>query len=79
MANLRVQDYVVIKEKAHSNEFISFSKIAGSRRCDDIQSHSKGLISSCRIKKTISSKACKTPLNFLTVKLLPHIQIKWKH
>ena len=25
------------------------------------------------------SKACKTPLNFLTVKLLCHIQILWKH
>ena len=32
-----------------------------------------------RYTEYLGSKACKTPLNFLTVKLLRHMQILWKH
>ena len=40
---------------------------------------SDGLLLSKKMYKTRGSKACKTPLNFLTVKLLWHIQVLWKH
>ena len=31
------------------------------------------------VLKVLDSKACKTPLNFLAIKLLCHIQILWTH
>ena len=42
-------------------------------------SHLMCIFKFCYISIKLGSKACKTPLKFLTVKLLWHMQILWKH